>query len=252
MSGSLNGLAALACATTAALLAVPSIRASSPVGARRRADRRSDRERAADAGSSAHGTVASTAAVMVAAMGAGWLLFGTVGIAIGVPGGVVLARWVDRLEPRAVAAERAAIRADLPVAADLLAACCCAGRAPTQSLDVVADAVGGPLGRRLAEVDARLALGAPPGVEWSRLAHDPLLGGLGRVLARSGESGAPLVRALERLATDERRRARGEAQERARNVSVRAAAPLALCFLPAFMLLGIVPAVAGGFIRLLG
>jgi hypothetical protein len=39
-------------------------------------------------------------------------------------------------------------------------------------------------------------------------------------------------------------------QKRARTVGVRAAGPLGLCFLPAFMLVGIVPTVVGGFAHL--
>ncbi|MPZ96075.1 MAG: type II secretion system protein, partial [Propionibacteriales bacterium] len=35
-----------------------------------------------------------------------------------------------------------------------------------------------------------------------------------------------------------------------RSVGVRAAAPLGLCFLPAFVLIGIVPAIAGAFAAL--
>ena len=40
-------------------------------------------------------------------------------------------------------------------------------------------------------------------------------------------------------------RDRGETEDRARRVGVQAAVPLGLCLLPAFVLLGIVPWVAG-------
>jgi len=48
-----------------------------------------------------------------------------------------------------------------------------------------------------------------------------------------------------RLARELRERAHAEVESRARSVSTRAAAPLGVCFLPAFVLLGIVPLVAG-------
>jgi hypothetical protein len=44
-----------------------------------------------------------------------------------------------------------------------------------------------------------------------------------------------------------RARARAEVEARAKTVEVRAAAPLGACFLPAFVLLGVVPLVAGLF-----
>ena len=49
---------------------------------------------------------------------------------------------------------------------------------------------------------------------------------------------------MERLAGDLARRARADAEDRARAVGVKAALPLGLCLLPAFVLVGIVPLVA--------
>ena len=43
----------------------------------------------------------------------------------------------------------------------------------------------------------------------------------------------------------EEHRARAEVEDAARRVGVRAALPLGLCLLPAFLLIGIVPVVAG-------
>ena len=50
---------------------------------------------------------------------------------------------------------------------------------------------------------------------------------------------------VERLAADLAGRARAETEERARAVGVKAAIPLGVCLLPAFVLVGIVPLVAG-------
>ena len=65
------------------------------------------------------------------------------------------------------------------------------------------------------------------------------------MLLRSATSGAPISEALSRLAEDERERQRGQVEARVRQIEVKAAAPLGLCLLPAFVLLGIVPLVAG-------
>jgi pilus assembly protein TadC len=92
-------------------------------------------------------------------------------------------------------------------------------------------------------VAARLALGLDPAEVWSALADDPQLGRLGRTLARAHSSGAPVVAAVERLADDLARSARADTEERARAVGVKAALPLGLCLLPAFVLIGIVPLV---------
>ena len=54
-----------------------------------------------------------------------------------------------------------------------------------------------------------------------------------------------MVPAVGRLAEALAEAARGEVEDRARAVGVKAALPLGLCLLPAFVLLGIVPVVAG-------
>jgi Flp pilus assembly protein TadB len=173
------------------------------------------------------------------------LVGGPVGWAAGALVGVACVRVLSRLEPRAVRLRRARILAELPIAIDLLGACLRGGGAWHESVEAVADAVGGPLGADLARVAARIRLGADPAEEWLSLTSDPTLAPLGRAAARAATGGAPLAATLARLARDQRRTARAAASARARTAGVRAVAPLGLCFLPAFVLLGIVPAVAG-------
>ena len=109
----------------------------------------------------------------------------------------------------------------------------------------MADALPGPAAERLAAVSARLRLGGDPSLVWRDLARDPELAALGRTMARAQATGAPVVAAVERLATDLARAARADTEDRARAVGVKAAVPLGLCLLPAFVLIGIVPLVAG-------
>ena len=52
---------------------------------------------------------------------------------------------------------------------------------------------------------------------------------------------------MHRLAEELRERARADVETRARSIEVKAAAPLGLCLLPAFVVLGIVPMVVGVF-----
>jgi Flp pilus assembly protein TadB len=182
-----------------------------------------------------------------ASAGAGALLFvsGAAGpfaalvVAVGV--------WVGigRTEPPATRRTREEVRRDLPHLVALFAATLRAGAAPGDGIGVVCAALPGPAADRLAVVSARLAVGVDPAEVWESLAGDPELAPLGRALARSHLTGAAVVPAVERLAEDLDRRARGEVEDRARAVGVRAALPLGLCLLPAFILVGIVPVVAG-------
>jgi pilus assembly protein TadC len=143
-----------------------------------------------------------------------------------------------------------AIARDLPLAVDLMAACSQAGLPIQAILPHVARAVGGPLQSRLDVVSARWELGASLVEEWERLANDPQLRGLGHAMMRAHRSGSPVAEALNRLAVDARRERRTRLQSTARSVGVKAAAPLAACFLPAFMAIGVVPTVVGGFTHL--
>jgi pilus assembly protein TadC len=60
-------------------------------------------------------------------------------------------------------------------------------------------------------------------------------------------SGASVRDAVEALATDLAAQSRTRTDALARSVEVRAAAPLGACFLPAFVLLGVVPMIVGVF-----
>lgn len=143
------------------------------------------------------------------------------------------------------ALEHAQVACDLPRAADLLAACLDAGATVPAALRIVADVVPGPLAGRLRPAAALLQSGGDPaGLPAARLDDDPAARLL-RALARAARTGAPLADLARDLADDERERARGEALQQARRAGVRAVGPLAACFLPAFVLIGVVPVVVG-------
>ncbi|WP_243717579.1 type II secretion system F family protein [Actinomadura darangshiensis] len=170
----------------------------------------------------------------------------------GVTGGVVgvlaaVAVWVSfsRLGDGERRRRRARLIADLPVAVDLLAACLRGGAPWHEAVAAVADAVGGPLGDELRAVSVQIKLGADPADAWLALTEEPMLAPLARAAVRAGSTGAALAPSLSRLARDQRRVARSAAAARARAAGIRALAPLGLCFLPAFVLLGVVPAIAG-------
>jgi pilus assembly protein TadC len=152
------------------------------------------------------------------------------------------------LEPQAVRDQRARLLADLPLVLDLLAACLAGGAPLPEAVHAVAAAVGGPAGRRLETVVSMLAVGAPPADAWAALGgtdvEDPLAP-VARALARAADGGAPVAASVGRLAVDARAAARASGEQAARRVGVLVVAPLGLCFLPAFVLLGVVPVVVG-------
>lgn len=173
----------------------------------------------------------------------------------GVPGavlgaGVALAgpRLVAGLEPRAERARREQLVADLPLALDLLAACLAGGAPLPGAVQAVGEAVPGACGERLLRVVAALGVGTPPAEAWGLLAaadETGLAGSAGRALARAGEGGAPVGAAVAQLAGQARARAAAAGQQAAARAGVLAVGPLGLCFLPAFVLVGVVPVVAG-------
>jgi hypothetical protein len=93
-----------------------------------------------------------------------------------------------------------------------------------------------------------------PMVVWRELAGHPQLRPLGRAMARAHQSGASVRDSIAGLADELTAQSRATTEALARSVEVRAAAPLGVCFLPAFLALGVVPMVAGVFsaMRLFG
>jgi pilus assembly protein TadC len=180
----------------------------------------------------------------------GLIVGGALGVLTGVGTAIVTGLVVRRLEPAAVVREREQLVRDLPVAVDLLAACMASGSPTTQCLEVVAQAVSGSVGRQLEQVAIRLRLGADPVSVWVSLGQCEAVAPLARTMVRAIETGAPVANGLNRLADDQRRARHWDADRRARAVGVKAAAPMGLCFLPAFIAIGIVPTVVSTFLHL--
>lgn len=131
----------------------------------------------------------------------------------------------------------------LPVVADLLASALRAGATPELAAFVVGAAVEGPVGLRLVRVSRALRLGIRPEEAWQRLSDIPDAQRLVRVAVRSAESGIMLARSMERLGDDLRSTRVASARAAAGRAGVLSVLPLGLCFLPAFLLTGVVPVV---------
>jgi pilus assembly protein TadC len=228
-------LVAAACAGVAALLALPS-----PVRVPTVAT-----EAVAPAGPRRPPLAKGVVVPVLAGAGAWVVVGGAVGVAAGAAVALVARRVLLAAEPGDVRRARRQAARDLPALVELLAATLRSGASPGDGLGIVCDALPGPVADRLAGVRAGLALGVAPAEAWTALAGDPVLAPLGRALARAETTGASVVTTVERLADELEERELAVAEDRARAVGVRAAVPLGLCLLPAFIVLGIVPTVAG-------
>ncbi len=173
------------------------------------------------------------------------VLGGAAGALVGPALAAVVWVLVGRAESPAVRRRRDQVRRDLPHLVGLLAVALRSGAAPGEAVTVGCAALPGPAAEHLGALTSRLGLGVDPGVVWRDVAQDPWLGPLGRALARAHTSGSSVVEAVEDLADALARESRADAEDLARSVGVRAAVPLGVCLLPAFVLVGIVPLAAG-------
>ena len=181
-------------------------------------------------------------AAVLAAGAAGWAAATGLGLAVG----VATWTWLRRQPSPARREEDRRIAADLPYAADLLAAALRAGAPPDAAAGAVGEAIGGPVGERLLRVGRALRIGAGPAEAWAHLAEEQTPNGSTRLAGaavRSHGSGAALSATFTALAEELRaaRVAAGEAA--AKRAGVLVVLPLGLCFLPAFVLAGLVPVI---------
>lgn len=96
---------------------------------------------------------------------------------------------------------------------------------------------------RLIRVAGLLQVGADPVRAWEAAAGDPLLAPIAAAARRSQIAGADIAGTIREQATSVRRAESGLALRRADRAGVLMTAPLALCFLPAFICLGLAPVV---------
>lgn len=197
-------------------------------------------------GSTTTGGAPRQARRVAASVGAGlltWALTGAVpagalvaGIGLGLP--ALLRRFEARPARTDNAVELAAAWAELAV-------CLEAGLPVAAAVAAAAAPLDGSTGGVLRRVAGLLELGADPAEAWRAATEDPGAGPFARAAARSAATGA----ALARTARTESARIRGAlsdtAEARAQRAGVLIAAPLGLCFLPAFLVLGVAPVVIG-------
>lgn len=134
---------------------------------------------------------------------------------------------------------------------DVLAVCLAAGMAVSTAAAAAAPSAPPKLAGALRRAADLLALGADPSVAWT-ISPDVPAGSVDaqtdallRLARRSASSGAALASGVAELADESRHDAAHAAGAAAERAGVLIAGPLGLCFLPAFVCLGLVPVVAG-------
>ncbi len=146
-------------------------------------------------------------------------------------------RWRKRIDPTARAMQGVLV-------ADLLGASIEAGLPLSAATDVVHAALAGSVRDELGHVVRAYELGASTSEAWNRIATASMLTPVAQAVIRTYDSGAALGPVLRACAQDMRRDHRARAEIAARTAGVKAIGPLAVCFLPAFLLMGVLPVVA--------
>jgi pilus assembly protein TadC len=171
--------------------------------------------------------------------------------------------WRDPLRRSTVRADRE-LRQELPAALGLLAAALRGGSPPSQALEAVGRALtiarpgirdGRSMGHLLCQVSASLRLGGDIRSAWASVPQAQPgrpLAAMALALARLDEGGAPVAVALTGLSADLRAEQRTASIAAARRAGVLAVLPLGLCFLPAFVLIAVLPVVVGAARQVLG
>ncbi|WP_371653918.1 MULTISPECIES: type II secretion system F family protein [unclassified Streptomyces] len=204
-------------------------------------------------GGAARGTLVRAWAGPLGVLAAAYVLIGGVpGVVVGLAAAYGARRWARRRKPQRASPGTDAVDPELPLAADLLAACLSAGAGPREAAGAVGESLDGPVGRRLAQIAAELRLGGEPAQAWGRLGAIPGAAGLARCLERAASSGAPAAGPVGRVAERCRAERARTTAARARRAGVLITGPLGLCFLPAFLAAGVAPVViglAGGLLK---
>lgn len=128
---------------------------------------------------------------------------------------------------------------------DLLAASLRAGLPAATAVRAVAD--GAPPFARdaLRNAGDLLALGATADEAWALARKSPGTAEFARAACRSEQSGGALAEVASGLASQLRAGVADQAEAQAQRAAVLITGPLGLCFLPAFLCLGVVPVVLG-------
>lgn len=170
------------------------------------------------------------------------LVPGVAGLVLGGLAAVGLTLGLGLLAPRPAVGPLAA---QLPDALEFLAVCLDAGQPVSGAVAAVASISPPETSQLLERIGAQMVLGRAGPDAWQEVRSHPVWGRVAADVARSQHSGTGLAAVLRLHAEDARAEASDAAVKAARRVGVLSVVPLMACFLPAFILVGVVPIVAG-------
>ncbi len=134
---------------------------------------------------------------------------------------------------------------DLALVCDLICVALSAGASLPRACEAVGEVSGPGHGAVLRRASKGLHLGASWAEAWG-----PHV--LGEVLAPAWKDGADPTPLLRQLARSIRANRSAAAKEAAARLSVQLVVPVGVCLLPAFILVGVVPLLVSGSLRILG
>lgn len=177
---------------------------------------------------------------------------------LGPPAGLLAGWWSLRQGVRTPARTVQRHRAELAAHLDMVAACLQSGLPIAGALSAVSESLktagaaeaGNPGAAVLDRVAALLAIGADPETAWRPAAEHPDLTSVAAAAHRSASGGTTLADAFREQAALLRQQNGAAAYASAGRAGVLMTAPLGACFLPAFLCLGLAPAVVGLLERL--
>lgn len=149
------------------------------------------------------------------------------------------------LSSRVTRPARDSAPAGLPEVLELLAEALASGVPLVRALEILSDVSEQEVRTALDLVRGSLQLGAGEPEAWLHVRELPGWAAVAPDLAMAAESGASVLELLTVHAAELRREFASAAHRRARTVGVRAVLPLMVCFLPAFVLVGVVPIIVG-------
>lgn len=161
---------------------------------------------------------------------------------------IATAVWIGlgRLEPQGARRRRLETIYALPQALDLVQACVGSGQPLRHAIATVGEAMGPPVSDLFDAVTNAISVGMSDEQAWQVLENNPIVGSLARDLARSTAWGMAITDVLAQHSNDLRRLGKNQRLASAKTVGVKSVLPLGVCYLPAFILIGVVPVIAGG------
>lgn len=175
----------------------------------------------------------------------GYVAFGgVVAAAIGAVVSICVLTFCDA-EKRQKTKRRQELREQLPSTLELLASCLSSGAPVSQAVREVAEISPPATADLLNSYCRNLDVGRSQIQAWKSLAKEPVWEPVATDISALVASGSAMSKLLLTHAKDAREACASELETAAKTLAVKSVLPLMCCFLPSFILVGVVPIIAG-------